>query len=48
MFWPMGSLPQARTDKVLKGVNPASVALQYKNIIGMKRAERAALVKGWM
>lgn len=33
-------------DKVLKAVNPASVALQYKNIIGMKRAERSALVKG--
>lgn len=33
-------------DKVLKAKNPKSVALQYKNIIGMKRAERQALVKG--
>lgn len=33
-------------DKVLKNENPSSVALQYKNIIGMKRAERSALVKG--
>lgn len=32
--------------KVLKAANPASVVLQYKNIIGMKRAERSALVKG--
>lgn len=33
-------------DKVLKGAQNASVALQYKNIIKMKRAERQALVKG--
>lgn len=33
-------------DKVLKNRNSASVALQYKNIIGMKRADRSALVKG--
>lgn len=33
-------------DKVLKGAHNASVALQYKNIIKMKRAERQALVKG--
>ena len=33
-------------DKVLKGAHRASVALQYKNIIKMKRAERQALVKG--
>lgn len=33
-------------DKVLKGAHGASVALQYKNIIKMKRAERQALVKG--
>lgn len=33
-------------DKVLKTTNPASIALQYKNIIGMKRAERSALIKG--
>lgn len=33
-------------NKVLKTGKSASVALQYKNIIGMKRAERSALVKG--
>lgn len=33
-------------DKILKSKNRASVALKYDNIIGMKRAERAALVKG--
>lgn len=33
-------------DKVLKNANKASVALQYKHIIKMKRAERQALVKG--
>ena len=33
-------------DKVLKAANPASVALKYENIIGMKRAERQAAVKG--
>lgn len=33
-------------DKVLKAAEASSVALQYKNIIGMKRAERSALVKG--
>lgn len=33
-------------DKVLKAANPASVALKYKDIIGMKRADRAALVRG--
>ncbi|SFS09276.1 BREX-1 system phosphatase PglZ type A [Anaeromicropila populeti] len=33
-------------DKLLKGACGQSVALQYKNIIGMKRAERSALVKG--
>lgn len=33
-------------DKVLRNANSASVALQYKNIIGMKRADRSALVKG--
>lgn len=32
-------------DKVLKVKHPASVALQYKNIIGLKRADRQALVK---
>ena len=33
-------------DKVLKEENIESVALKYNYIIGMKRAERAALVKG--
>jgi uncharacterized protein (TIGR02687 family) len=33
-------------DKLLKDACSQSVALQYKNIIGMKRAERQALVKG--
>ena len=33
-------------DKVLKSAHSVSVALQYKNIIKMKRAERQALVKG--
>lgn len=33
-------------DKVLKTANANSVTLQYKNIIGMKRADRQALVKG--
>lgn len=32
--------------KVLKATNVNSVALQYKNIIGMKKAERQPLVKG--
>ena len=33
-------------DKILKAANVNSVALQHKNIIGLKRAERSALVKG--
>jgi len=33
-------------DKLLKGANPNSVALKFKDIIEMKRAERSALVKG--
>lgn len=33
-------------DGVLKKAEAASVALKYKNIIKMKRAERSALVKG--
>lgn len=33
-------------DKILKAKHGASVALQYKNIIKLKRAERQALVKG--
>lgn len=40
------STESANRDKVLKGVNGASVALQYKNIIGLKRADRSELVKG--
>ena len=33
-------------DKVLKANNPNSVALKYDSIIGLKRLERQALVKG--
>ena len=33
-------------DKILKLANKASVALKYDNIVGLKRAERQALVKG--
>lgn len=33
-------------EKVLKAKNPESVALSYKNIIPMSRAERSFLVKG--
>ena len=33
-------------DKILKSANPKSVALKYKDLIGMKRAERSALVRG--
>lgn len=33
-------------DKLLKSSDPASVALKYKDIIGMKRADRQALIKG--
>ena len=33
-------------DKVLKSANPKSIAMKYKDIIGMKRAERGALVRG--
>ena len=40
------STASTNRDKVLKAANASSVALQYKNIIGMKRAERSALVKG--
>jgi len=40
------STASTNRDKVLKSENSSSVALQYKNIIGMKRAERSALVKG--
>ena len=40
------STASTNRDKVLKSANPASVALQYKNIIGMKQPERSVLVKG--
>lgn len=33
-------------DKILKSANKNSVALRYDNIIGLKRADRQALVKG--
>lgn len=33
-------------NKLLKAADPASVALKYKDIIGMKRADRQALIKG--
>ena len=33
-------------DKLLKAADPESVALKYKDIIGMKRADRQTLVKG--
>lgn len=33
-------------DKLLKGADAHSVALKYKDIIGMKRAERQGLIKG--
>ena len=35
-----------RRDKVLKAANPKSVALKYKDMIGMKRPERSALIRG--
>lgn len=40
------STESTNRDSVLKNKNPKSVALQYKSIIGMKRAERSELVKG--
>ena len=33
-------------EKVLKAAEPSAIALRYDSIIGLKRAERAALVKG--
>ena len=33
-------------DRVLKDVNPLSVALRYKDLIAMRRQERSMLVKG--
>lgn len=41
------STASTNRDKVLKAANPASVALQYKNIIGMKRAEEKRLGEGY-
>ena len=40
------STESGNRDKVLKQANPNSIALKYTDIIGMKRAERSALVKG--
>lgn len=40
------STASTNRDKVLKSANPNSVALQFKDIVSMKRAERSALVKG--
>ena len=40
------STASTNRDQVLKAANSRSVALQYNKIIGMKRAERCALVKG--
>lgn len=40
------STESTNRDKVLKNVDVSSVALQYKNIVGMTRADRQALVKG--
>lgn len=40
------STESTNRDKVLKAANARSVALLYRNIIGMKRAQRSALVKG--
>lgn len=36
----------AYRDKVLKNANEKSIALQYKDLVGKKRDERSALVKG--
>lgn len=33
-------------EKILKSAKPLSVALKYRDLIGMKRQERSALVKG--
>ncbi len=40
------STESTNRDSVLKKALSNSIALQYKNIIGMKRADRQALVKG--
>ena len=42
----MSTAGTANRDKILKAANENSVALQYSDIIGMKKAERSALVKG--
>ena len=40
------STEASNRDKILKTAKPTSVALKYKDIIGMKRTERQALIKG--
>ncbi|WP_289127351.1 PglZ domain-containing protein, partial [uncultured Bacteroides sp.] len=40
------STESGNRDRLLKNTNEKSVALKYKDIIGMKRADRQALVKG--
>ncbi len=40
------STEASNRDKLLKAADSASVALKYKDIIGMKRADRQALIKG--
>ena len=40
------STEASNRDKLLKGADIHSVALQYKTIIGMKRTERQSLIKG--
>ena len=40
------STASSNRDKVLKSANASRVALHYNNIVGLKRAERCALVKG--
>ena len=40
------STEMSNRDRVLKNAHSASVALQYKNMIKMKRADRQMLVKG--
>ncbi len=40
------STEASNRDKLLKAADSASVALKYRDIIGMKRADRQALIKG--
>ena len=40
------STEASNRDKLLKAADKASVALKYRDIIGMKRADRQALIKG--